>query len=214
MSMPHSNAHQVMAHRLFRGRANNLYWELRLGVTTRGIVDVRHPDSGHYATVGYSTVWRILDHLAIEPSDTFVDIGCGKGRILCCAARYPCQRVIGVDLSPDLCAQARVNAVRVRGRKSPVLVHEGGADAFDYGDATVCYLFSPFGAATLDLVLDKIRRDSDGRSVRLAFQNLNEAQEAVFAEHPWLDRYAYWDPQTYHTQHNVAFYRSQLSGGR
>ena len=206
--MLHSNKHQGVTGRQLWERINNLHWELRLGISTRGIVDVRRRDSAHYATVNYSTVWRVLNHLALAPSDTFVDIGCGKGRILCCAARYPCKQVVGVDLSAGLCADARANAERVRGRKAPILVYQGNAESFDYSDATVCFLFHPFGATTLDLVLDKIRQDTHGRGVRIAFENPDTAQQTVFARHGWLDRYAFWDRRTHRTQHSVAFYRT------
>ena len=41
-------------------RLNNLWWERRLGVSTRGIVPTDHPDSVHYATMGYATIRAIL----------------------------------------------------------------------------------------------------------------------------------------------------------
>jgi cyclopropane fatty-acyl-phospholipid synthase-like methyltransferase len=203
-----SETHPATGREPLRERITNLYWETRLGIATRGLVGNDNPDSLHYATVNYSTLWRILDHLALQPDDTFVDIGCGKGRILCCAARYRCNQVVGVDLSEQLCQIARANAARLHGRKTPVEVHHGYAQEFDYRDATACYLFHPFGATTLDLVLNKIRTDRDGRAVRIAFQNPDAAHAAVFAKHDWLQPYTRWEPTTHHTQHVVTFHRS------
>src|SRR3954470_21687653 len=130
-------------------RLNNAYWEKRLGISTRGTVEVDHFDSERYATLSYLLIWRILDHLALGPSDTFVDIGSGKGRVLCCAARYHVQQVVGVDLSEPFCATARENARRMRGRRAPISIHTAMANNFDYSAATVLFLFNPFGAATL-----------------------------------------------------------------
>ena len=129
-------------------RLNNLRWELRLGISTRGIVPVDHADSLHYATMNYSTIHSILDQLALGPSDRFVDVGSGKGRVLCCAARYPVKQVVGVDLSEALCQVARENARRMRGRRAPISVETSVAQNFDYSAATALFLFHPFGADT------------------------------------------------------------------
>lgn len=187
-------------------RLNNLRWEAQLGISTRGIVEVDKPDAGHYATIHYSTIYRVLQHLSLQPSDIFVDVGCGKGRILCCAARHACKKVMGVDYSEDFCKEARTNAERMRGRKAPVLVHKGDAEEFDYSEATALFFFSPFGASTLDAVLHKIDHDSRHRRIRLAFVNCNEDQDKVFAKHSWLELYGYWDVEQ-EGGHSVSFYR-------
>ena len=130
------------------------------------------PNSRHYSTMNYSTIHSILDQLALGPSDVFVDVGSGKGRVLCCAARYPVKQVVGVDLSEALCQVARENARRMRGRRAPISVETSVAQNFDYSAATVLFLFNPFGAATLGLLLEKIGRDLRG-SVRIAYANPN-----------------------------------------
>src|SRR4051794_25559731 len=104
------------------GRLSNVAWERRLGVSTRGICPIDHPDSVHYATIGFADVNRVLQRLELGESDVFVDIGSGKGRVLCCAARYSLRQVVGVDLSPELCEDARVNAAKMRGRKASIQV--------------------------------------------------------------------------------------------
>src|SRR5262245_17113716 len=96
----------------------------------------------------YTSTWRVLRHLALQPSDVFVDVGCGKGRVLCCAARQPVAQVIGVDLSAELCREATENARRLRGRQAPIEVVNTFAQDFDYSEATVVYFFDPFGADT------------------------------------------------------------------
>ena len=95
------------------------------------------PNSLHYSTMNYSTIHSILDQLALGPSDRFVDVGSGKGRVLCCAARYPVKQVVGVDLSEALCQVARENARRMRGRRAPISVETSVAQNFDYSAATV-----------------------------------------------------------------------------
>ena len=55
------------------------------------------------------TNW-MLDNVGIDPRTfTFVDIGCGKGRVLLIASERPFQRLLGVEISAELCAIARRN---------------------------------------------------------------------------------------------------------
>jgi Histone methylation protein DOT1 len=193
--------------RALAGRLNNLWWERRLGVETRGVVPIDHPDSVHYATMGYATIRAILRHLALQPSDVFVDIGSGKGRVLCCAARSPVRKVVGVDLSEPLCRQARVNATRLRGRRAAIAVETMPADHFDYTAATVLFLFDPFGPATLRPVLKRIGEDTRGHDVRIAYAN--PTHDTVFQEQPWLHGREFWPRADTGLEHDVAFYRSR-----
>jgi len=187
-------------------RIENIWWERRLGIETRGVLPIDHPDSVHYATMSYSTIWRILDHLALGESDVFVDVGSGKGRVLCCAACYAVNRVIGVDLSEPLCAAARENATRLRRRRSPISVHQGLANEFDYASATVLFLFDPFGASTLERLLEKVGRDAGGH-MRIAYAN--PKNDEVFARQDWLELTDRWNIATSSVEHSVYFYRSR-----
>ena len=188
-------------------RLNNLWWEHRLGISTRGVVPVAHYDSTHYATMSYSTIWSILDHLSLGPSDVFVDIGSGRGRVLCCAAQYPVERVVGVDLSEPLCEAARENARRLRGRRAPISVQASMADDFAYSAATVLFLFDPFGAQTLARVLERIGREVH-QSLRIAYAN--PTHDEVFQRQTWLEPSEHWDAAASGMEHSVSFYRSRL----
>ncbi len=156
----------------------------------------------------YSTIQKILDFLQLQSSDVFVDIGSGKGRVLCCAARYPIQKVIGVDLSDEFCKQARLNAGHMRGRRAPIEVHNLVAQEFNYVEATAFTLFNPFGASTLDAVLSKIKQDNVNANP-LRFAYANPIHEQVFASHSWLEKYENWDRTQKKMEHSISFYRSR-----
>ena len=79
------------------------------------------------------------------------------------------------------------------------------AEEFDYSAATVLYLFNPFEADILDIVLHKIKADRGIKPLRLAFVMESPAQEAVFREHPWLKRLDRWPAARGPA---VAFYRT------
>jgi SAM-dependent methyltransferase len=173
-------------------RLNNFLWETRLGIATRGRVESARSDSLECQSTAYSGVNRVLRHLSLQPSDVFVDIGCGKGRVVCCAAQYPCKRVVGVEYLAEVCREAQANAERMRGRKAPISIHTGPAEEFDYSEATVLYLCKPFGPTTFDAVLRKVQHETRGHSVRLAFVNPSPDHMAVLAAQGW-EQTDYWD---------------------
>jgi SAM-dependent methyltransferase len=187
-------------------RARNLMWERRLRIVTRGWIPADYPDSVHYATMSYSAIWSVLDQLQLRSSDVFVDVGSGLGRVLCCASRLRVRQVLGVDVSADLCQQARTNALRLRGRRAPITVTALPAQHFDYSAATALYLFDPFGAVTLKAVLAKVRHDRRGRGVRFAYANPTHAE--IFDRQEWLERTARWDRADTGLEHSIHFYRS------
>lgn len=188
-------------------RLDNIWCERRMGISTRGIVATDHPDSVHYGTMAYRTIRGILDHLDLRSSDVFVDIGSGKGRVLCCAARRPARRVVGVELSADLCQQARENAKRLRGRRAPITIENVLADKYDYADTTVLFLFDPFGATTLRSALERIVEGTRGRGVRIAYAN--PTHDDVFREQPWLDGRERLSRDRTGWEHDVTFYRGR-----
>jgi SAM-dependent methyltransferase len=194
-------------------RLNNIWSDRWLGISTRGVLAIDHDDAVHYATMGYGTVRRILRHLQLKPGDVFVDIGCGKGRVLCCTARRSIEHVYGMDVSTQLCDAARDNAEHLRGRRSPITIRNVVAQEFDYSDATVLFMFDPFGADTLQQVLDKVRADTDGRArtgdrgIRVAYAN--PTHEGVLREQSWLEPIGHLSKDVHRVEHSVALYRSK-----
>jgi len=136
----------------------------------------------------------MLDILDPGVDDVFFDLGAGKGRILCAAARRRMKRVVGVELFDEPCAVARDNAARVRGRQSPVDVICADATAVDYSEATVITMFLPFGEATTRAVLQVIRDSlrTNPRNIRIGYAH--PFYENVFAEASWLEKYASFRP--------------------
>ncbi len=84
-----------------------------------------------------------------HPQDfTFLDIGCGKGRVLMLASEFPFRRALGLELSPGLALDAAENLKRWAGR--PHLCSELSvvqADVLDFPlppEPTLLYLYHPF----------------------------------------------------------------------
>jgi SAM-dependent methyltransferase len=85
---------------------------------------------------------------------TFLDLGCGKGRTLLMACEYSFQRVVGVELLPDLCRVAEENVRRLSPSKCKVEVVCADARSFQFPpEPTVLYLFNPLPQSGLETLM-------------------------------------------------------------
>jgi len=162
---------------------------------------------GHvfYATVNYTSTRQLLRKLCLSAEDIFVDVGCGKGRVVCLAARHKIGQAVGIEYSEALAAIAEKNIRNLRGRPSAADIICQSAEDADYSNATVLYFFNPFEPPLLDAVLGKIQADRHGKTTRMAFVMESPAQRQVFSKHSWLACYdRFEDPD----KHPVALYRT------
>jgi SAM-dependent methyltransferase len=137
-------------------------------------LDHFHPDRVIYYPSGWRYLKRILRRREVGPGDVFVDVGCGKGRVLLQAARWPFKRVVGVEIDSELSATARANIEHHRRRLRCEDVEVITADAAEYAfedDVTVVYMYFPFGGETFRTVLDNLIASIDRapREVRLIY---------------------------------------------
>ena len=87
------------------------------------------------------TGW-MLDNIGIVHEQfSFVDLGCGKGRVVLVAAQYPFQSAIGVDLSTSLTdtASRNVSTFPASARKcGDIRILNIDATKVDYPDTNLC----------------------------------------------------------------------------
>lgn len=124
-------------------------------------------DWGNYEPTLPGVVGRVLDGIerCLGPEGTaqatFVDLGCGKGRVVLIAAERRFAKVIGVELDQRLVATAERNvaawAARHPTATPPAIVWSDAAEVPLAGAPLVLYLYNPFEADVLDLVLRKHR---------------------------------------------------------
>ena len=141
------------------------------------------------------TNW-MLDRVEIDPSQcTFVDLGCGKGRVLLLAAQRPFQRVIGVEISPWLVTVARRNATAYRpppDLRAPVEVVEADVTTVDLPlSDLLIHLYHPFDPSVTGAVLRRLETSLARvpRRVTIAYLAYTAAVEPVtelLAGFDWL----------------------------
>jgi len=145
-----------------------------------------HADPVAYEPVDYLLLRRYMRPVRLTPEDVVYDVGCGMGRMLCLFARRKVKLVVGIEYDARLAEMARLNADRVRGRRSPIEVRPGDAIEADYDGATVIWMFNPFGPQTMRLVLDRLGESLQRVPRRVQVAYVNPLHESLFAERPWL----------------------------
>ena len=149
----------------------------------------RYADNYRYEAPDYLYLRRVLRVLDPSPADVFFDIGSGKGRMLCLAARRNIARCIGIELHEQYCAIARSNAKLLRGRRAPVEIRCADATSADLGGGTIYYLYNPFGEKTMAQTIANLRSSVEAapRSIRVVYYN--PVHEKLFSESGWLEKY-------------------------
>jgi predicted RNA methylase len=173
------------------------HWERKLGTDTGGWVAVELEDGMLYEATPFLLLQDILQHLALTQMDVFVDLGCGKGRATCMAARTEVGRVVGVEQDDGFLSVARANLSGMPGGQAQVDFHHGLAQDFDFDTTTVVFLFNPFGAVTLKEVVELLRRSLERAPRRLRIVYVNPVHEQVLADCGWLENTVTWPSGAY-----------------
>jgi SAM-dependent methyltransferase len=171
--------------------------ERYLGIRTTGWTAPINRGGVHYTPLPYQLVFRMLRRAQLGSDDVFIDVGCGKGRVVCCACRYPIRRVVALEVNGRLLAEAMENVSRVKGRKVAVEPVEGPAEEYEFRDASVIYLYNPFDQPTTHQVLGRIRDSyrAHPRHIRIIYANCRH--EGALIEGGWLRRCEQWPADRY-----------------
>ena len=168
-------------------------FDLQYGTDTGGLVLGRElaPGFAHsaeitgYAATSPSRFWNTLEHwraaLRGRPVEqyAFVDVGCGKGRVLLLASRWPFREVLGVEIDPALTAVAERNLERWKEHEegiAPIHLVEGDATevGLPAGDLLV-FLYNPFSPVLMRALLGRLaaRQEAEGGALYLIYHREN-----------------------------------------
>lgn len=161
-------------------------FDRRLGTGAMVIDDPEHSVDNRigYVASPWHVLPRALRYLRAGADDVFVDFGCGKGRVVHQAARWPLRRVVGVEVSPALAAIARsliaAHAHEHRCRDVEIVVSDATTFAIP-DDLTIAYFYDPFRNEVLDTVLRNIIASVDRhpRRLRLIYVHPSQAERVL-----------------------------------
>jgi SAM-dependent methyltransferase len=166
-------------------------FDRRLGIETNkrvsrqglnGMPTELREHAGEYAPTNPALFRRTIRKSGIDPKGfTFIDLGCGKGRVIIAAAEYPFTKIIGVEADIALCRVAKQNLKRWREGRSDgrlQIVHED-ARTFKWpkGDLFV-FMYSPFTGPVFQQVAERLAAAAGepGRAVVIAYSADWEAE--------------------------------------
>lgn len=172
--------------------------EFRYGSRTGGLVPIealidQWDDCHDYFPTSIRAFDHVIGDLAVGPDDVFVDYGCGMGRVLVLAARYPFRSIVGVDVSDELIRIARENvgrAVRQGDQAKIQLVHLSAQNFHLPDDASILYFYNPFHGAVLRGVFSEIERSlrARPRRLRIVYNNPSHFRQ-IESQYGWLTRH-------------------------
>jgi SAM-dependent methyltransferase len=180
-------------------------WDLIHNVDTCGesaIMEMDFQSKNKTAAVDYHShhpaiIRAGLRALPIRHEDyTFIDFGCGKGRVLLLASEFPFRKIIGLEFAPPFVEIARRNLKSYRSRRqgcSNIEVIAGDATQYELApERQVLYFYNPFSPSVVDLVVQRIE-DSLQRSPRdllVVFSGVLRVRERAFGSRPQYERLA------------------------
>ena len=117
-----------------------------------------------YSKTDEKYLQEIFQTLDFSGCRNLLDVGCGKGVVLKEAAKFPFERIAGIELQEELVKTAGKN-FRILGLERRISCMQADALDFDgYGEFDVFFFFNPFSEEVFGRVIDRIleSRKSDG----------------------------------------------------
>jgi SAM-dependent methyltransferase len=178
-------------------------WDLIHGVDTCGEIPLLHLNfESEHKTPGleYQSHHPELIRAAIARLDvpykdyTFVDYGCGKGRVLLVAAEFPFRKILGLEFAPQLAESARRNLKTYRAKNlkcSQSEVITGDATEYELSvEPQVLYFYSPFAPNVLNQVINRIESSWQRfpRDLLVLFSGVIPMRDLGFGARPQYER--------------------------
>jgi len=162
--MPFSWVRKVLAGRAKTVPAPPVDWDRKYGTETGAGVPLDDLTIGHasrrhgerYQASDPRVLHDAVVFIGLAPADyRFIDLGCGKGRMLIVAAELGFRSCVGVEFADELAELAASN-VTASGFTTIEIVHGDAGDYAFADDPFVLYLFNPFSRPVMEKVRDNL----------------------------------------------------------
>ncbi len=141
-------------------------------------VDISHATI--YMPASYALLEELLSLPLLKKYYYFADIGCGKGRAICVAAHFGFNKVLGLELSKDLCKIAKENIAETK-KIFPQLdakIINNDAYYFEIETGMDClFMFNPFDEFVMEAVMENVKISLTKKDRPMAIIYLNNLHE-------------------------------------
>lgn len=123
----------------------------------------------HYEATSYWMLDELFKEYKVDRTGSFVDFGCGKGRVLFYVHSHFQVPVVGVEMNDQLYRQALVNEASYlqnkKKIKQPIRIEHGIAEDYLIQETDCCFfLFNPFSLQIFMKVIQNILRSVEESS--------------------------------------------------
>lgn len=125
-----------------------------------------------YLPSSIDVVLRMLQLAEVQAPDVFVDVGSGLGRVTALVHLLTGARAVGIEVQAGLVQASRELIARLGVRGVSVAEGDAAQLVSEMADATVFYLYCPFGKDRLAPVLEGIHRIARTHGVRVCCVDL------------------------------------------
>lgn len=164
--------------------AQEIRGEKKYGIDTTGADELKKltksgVDTSHatiYMPVSYELLEHTLSLLPLLPRNHFLDIGCGKGRVLCVAAHCNFTKVSGIDFSKAFCEAAKSNLLKTKVKIGTFQYDVILKNIQEYNlpaDVDCIFLFNPFDIILMQQLVEKIIQNlaDNPRTLHIIYAN-------------------------------------------
>ncbi|MBE7556125.1 MAG: class I SAM-dependent methyltransferase [Anaerolineales bacterium] len=125
----------------------------------------REPEMVAYQQTPARIIFELVEQAHLRREDVFYDVGSGLGQVPILVHLLTGVAAKGIEFEPVYCDYARACAADLN--LSGVEFINTDARTADYSDGTVFFMYTPFAGSILQDVLEKLRRESQKRRIRL-----------------------------------------------
>jgi SAM-dependent methyltransferase len=158
------------------------YDELK-GLEKKGI-DIQHATI--YMPANYYILEHFLEKAALfNTNGRFLDLGCGKGRVLAVAAHYGYKKITGIDFSADFIKAAKDLIVKKSAEFPNTNFEALHQDAFYYDipeDVETVFLFNPFDDVLMSGIVENLLNSMDEQPRTLYIIYINPVHRLLFED--------------------------------
>jgi predicted O-methyltransferase YrrM len=106
-----------------------------------------------YQPTKYSLLKKLNASISLSHEDILVDIGSGKGRVVCFFASQKVRKIIGLERSSALSNIAENNLKQLKLNNTEIELYNVDATSFVFTDETIFFIFYPFRQEIMRTVL-------------------------------------------------------------
>ncbi len=118
-----------------------------------------------YEPTPASVILELTERIHFSPNDIFYDLGSGLGKVTALVHLLTGVQSVGVEYQPEFCIYAEQQAQNLGLQK--VRYINVDARSLAYNDASIFFLFNPFGGEIFETVLEKIRVQAQKREIKI-----------------------------------------------